>query len=111
MSIRLSWNEATRILDKETAEYVTSRYILCAGIHCDWDAMTIYDVSLAMKIRGDGTLYIDVVKDETENQVLQEKALPVFLGDYKVSARLLLGTLYLQKAMSRHLFLSRANTG
>ena len=77
-------NEATRILDKETAEYVTSRYIYAQAFTVT-DAMTIYDVSLAMrKFGGDGTLYIDVVKDENGKPGFTgERSLPVFLGNIR----------------------------
>ena len=61
------------ILDKETAEYVTSRYVYAQAFTVE-DAMTMHSVSLAMrKFGGDGTLYIDVVKMKTENRVLPEK--------------------------------------
>ena len=91
-------NEATRILDKETAEYVTSRYIYAQAFTVT-DAMTIYDVSLAMrKFGGDGTLYIDVVKDENGKPGFTgEKVAACFSGEYKVSARLLLGELCICK--------------
>ena len=77
-------NEATRILDKETAEYVTSRYVYAQAFTVT-DAMTIYDVSLAMrKFGGDGTLYIDVVKDENGKPGFSgERSLPVFLGNIR----------------------------
>lgn len=77
-------NLATRILDKETAEYVTSRYVYAQAFTVT-DAMTIYDVSLAMrKFGGDGTLYIDVVKDENGKPGFSgERSLPVFLGNIR----------------------------
>lgn len=78
-------NEATRILDKETAEYVTSRYVYAQAFTVT-DTMTMYDVSLAMrKFGGDGTLYIDVVKDENGKPGFAgERSLPVFLGNIKL---------------------------
>lgn len=78
-------NEATRILDKETAEYVTSRYVYAQAFTVT-DTMTMYDVSLAMrKFGGDGTLYIDVVKDENGKPGFTgERSLPVFLGNIKL---------------------------
>ncbi|MCX5716809.1 MAG: transglutaminase-like domain-containing protein, partial [Nitrospirae bacterium] len=71
-------NEATRILDKETAEYVTSRYIYEQAFTVT-DTMTMYEVSLAMrKFGGDGTLYIDIVKDENGKPGFAgERSLPV----------------------------------
>ena len=77
-------NEATRILDKETAEYVTSRYVYAQAFTVT-DAMTMYEVSLAMrKFGGDGTLYIDIVKDENGKPGFSgERSLPVFIGNIK----------------------------
>ncbi|MDP2279018.1 MAG: transglutaminase-like domain-containing protein [Nitrospirota bacterium] len=77
-------NVATRILDKETAEYVTSRYIYAQAFTVT-DTMTMYEVSLAMrKFGGDGTLYIDIVKDENGKPGFAgERSLPVFLGNIK----------------------------
>ncbi|MBI4689323.1 MAG: transglutaminase domain-containing protein, partial [Nitrospirae bacterium] len=57
-------NEATRVFDKETAEYVTSRYVYAQAFTIG-DTMTLRNISLAMrKFGGDGTIYIDVVRDE-----------------------------------------------
>jgi transglutaminase-like putative cysteine protease len=77
-------NEATRILDKETAEYVTSRYIYAQAFTVA-DAMSMYDVSLAIrKFGGDGTLYVDIVSDENGKPGFAgERSLPVFMGDIK----------------------------
>ena len=81
-------NVATRILDKETAEYVTSRYIYAQAFTVT-DTMTMYEVSLAMrKFGGDGTLYIDIVKDENGKPGFEAgfaggRSLPVFLGNIR----------------------------
>jgi len=81
-------NEATRILDKETAEYVTSRYVYAQAFTVT-DTMTMYDVSLAMrKFGGDGTLYVDIVKDENGKPGFEPgfaggRSLPVFLGNIR----------------------------
>ncbi|OGW32660.1 MAG: transglutaminase, partial [Nitrospirae bacterium GWD2_44_7] len=77
-------NVATRILDKETAEYVTSRYVYAQAFTVT-DAMTMYDISLALrKFGGDGTLYIDVVKDENGKPGFTgERSLPVYLGNIR----------------------------
>ena len=57
-------NVGTRILDKETSEYVTSQYIFAQAFNLK-DGMTLDKVSLAMrKFGGDGNVYVDLVKDE-----------------------------------------------
>lgn len=57
-------NQGTRIFDKETAEYVTSRYVYAQAFTIG-DSMDLRGIALAMrKFGGDGTLYVDVVKDE-----------------------------------------------
>ena len=54
----------TRILDKETSEYVTSQYIFAQAFSLK-DSLDLDKVSLAMrKFGGDGTVYVDLVKDE-----------------------------------------------
>lgn len=56
-------NVGTRILDKETSEYVTSQYIFAQAFNLK-DAMALEKVSLAMrKFGGDGNIYIDLVRD------------------------------------------------
>jgi len=56
-------NEAVRILDKETAEYATSRHVYAQAF--ETRDISIEGVSLAMrKFGGDGTVFIDIVKDE-----------------------------------------------
>jgi hypothetical protein len=53
----------TRLLDRETAEYVTSKNIYAQAFNVD-KTMHIQSVSLAMKkFGGDGTVYLDVVAD------------------------------------------------
>ncbi len=57
-------NIGTRILDKETSEYVTSRYIYAQAFYVR-DAISLDKVSLAMrKFGGDGSAYVDLVRDE-----------------------------------------------
>lgn len=61
---QVSGDRAIRVLDKETAEYVTSRYVFAQAFTIDED-INIEKVSLAMrKFGGDGTVYIDMVNDE-----------------------------------------------
>jgi transglutaminase-like putative cysteine protease len=57
-------NVGTRILDKETSEYVTSQYIFAQAFNLK-DGMVLDKVSLAMrKFGGDGNVYVDLVRDE-----------------------------------------------
>lgn len=54
----------TRILDKETSEYVTSRYVFAQAFNVN-DGIALEKVSLAMrKFGGDGSVYLDVVGDD-----------------------------------------------
>ncbi|MEI6206828.1 MAG: transglutaminase domain-containing protein [Desulfuromonadales bacterium] len=56
-------NVGTRILDKETSEYVTTQYIFAQAFNLK-DGMALDKVSLAMrKFGGDGNVYIDLVRD------------------------------------------------
>ena len=73
-------NEATKIFDKETAEYVTSRYVYAQAFTAE-DTITLQCISLAMrKFGGDGTLYVDVVKDENGKPSLSGvRSSPIFL--------------------------------
>lgn len=53
----------TRVLEKETSEYVTSQYIYAQAFNLR-DAVSLEKISLAMrKFGGDGNVYIDVVRD------------------------------------------------
>ena len=55
----------TRVFERETSEYVTSKYIFAQAIQVK-DAMTLDRISLAMrKFGGDGSVYIDLVKDNS----------------------------------------------
>jgi len=54
----------TRVLDKETSEYVTSRYIYAQAFDLR-DGIALERVSLAMrKFGGDGAVYVDLVRDD-----------------------------------------------
>jgi transglutaminase-like putative cysteine protease len=60
---RVDGNVGQRSFDRETAEYATSRYLFAQAFTLD-KALAVKDVSLGMrKFGGDGTVYIDVVKD------------------------------------------------
>ncbi|MDO9288566.1 MAG: transglutaminase domain-containing protein, partial [Thermodesulfovibrionales bacterium] len=70
-------NVATRILDKETAEHVTSQYVYAQAFTVT-DTMGIQGVSLAMhKFGGDGTLYIDLISDDNGKPGLPGKSFGV----------------------------------
>ena len=71
---------ATRILDKETAEYVTSRSIYAQAFTVG-STIRVSRVSLAMKkFGGDGTIYIDLVADDKGRPGLSGiRSLPVYL--------------------------------
>lgn len=81
---RATGNEATRILDKETAEYATSKYVYAQAFEIE-DALSLEGVSLAMrKFGGDGSLYADVVMDENGKPGLSgARSMPVPLSDIK----------------------------
>jgi len=62
-SFSVKGDTGTRILDKETSEYVTSQYIYAQAFTVK-DAMSLDKVSLAMrKFGGDGSVYVDLVRD------------------------------------------------
>lgn len=77
-------NQGTRILDKETAEYATSRYVYAQAFTVE-NALYLRGISLAMrKFGGDGTLYVDVVKDENGKPGFSgERSLPISLTNIK----------------------------
>lgn len=77
---QVSGDRAMKILDKETAEYVTSRYIYAQAFRVD-ETIEIKKISLAMrKFGGDGTIYIDLVYDEEGTPALKGfRSKPVFL--------------------------------
>ncbi|OGU17655.1 MAG: hypothetical protein A2076_06065 [Geobacteraceae bacterium GWC2_53_11] len=57
-------NVGQRNFERETAEYATSRYLYAQAFTLD-SALSITDAALAMrKFGGDGTVYLDVVRDE-----------------------------------------------
>jgi len=79
--------EGIRVLDKETAEYVTSKYIYSQAFQVD-GKLTLNTISLAMrKFGGDGTLFVDVVRDEEGKPGFSGlRSLPVSLTDIKPRA-------------------------
>lgn len=57
-------DRAEKIMDKETAEYVTSHYVYAQAFKLTKD-FDLYSISLAMrKFGGDGSVYIDLVSDD-----------------------------------------------
>lgn len=63
-SYSVQGNVGTRILDKETSEYVTSQHIFAQAFNLK-NGVAVESVSLAMrKFGGDGNVYIDLVRDE-----------------------------------------------
>jgi hypothetical protein len=63
-SYTVSGNTGSKILDKETSEYVTSQHIYAQAFVLK-ESITLEKVSLAMrKFGGDGTVYVDLVKDD-----------------------------------------------
>ncbi|MBI5049460.1 MAG: hypothetical protein HZC11_00945 [Nitrospirae bacterium] len=83
-SYQVVGDKGIRILDKETAEYVTSKYVYAQAFGID-ETLRIEKVSLAMrKFGGDGTIYIDVVSNEGGRPVLKgTRSLPLFLEKIK----------------------------
>ena len=61
---KVDGNVGQRSFDRETAEYATSKYLFAQAFTLE-TPLAIKDVALGMrKFGGDGTVYIDVVKDE-----------------------------------------------
>ena len=61
-------NTGTRILDKETSEYVTSQHIFAQAFNLK-SGIALGKVSLAMrKFGGDGMVYVDLVQDDGNNR-------------------------------------------
>ncbi len=81
---RVVGNRGVRVLDKETAEYVTSRYVYAQAFEVTRPLM-VKKVSLAMhKFGGDGTVYIDLVSDRQGRPgFVGTRSLPLFLENIK----------------------------
>ena len=80
----ISGDTGSKLLDAETAEYVTSAYVYAQAFTLDEPA-TVRDISLAMhKFGGDGTLYMDLVADDGDKPALRGcRSLPVFLDTFE----------------------------
>jgi transglutaminase-like putative cysteine protease len=80
----ISGDTGSKLLDAETAEYVTSAYVYAQAFTLDEPA-TVRDISLAMhKFGGDGILYMDLVADDGNKPALRGcRSLPVFLDTFE----------------------------
>lgn len=80
-TFRVTGASGTRVLDKETSEYVTSTHIYAQALMVEKD-ISLEKVSLAMhKFGGDGSVYLDFVADDNGKPSLSAglRSLPVFL--------------------------------
>lgn len=79
-TFRATGMSGTRVLDKETSEYVTSTNVYAQAIMLDND-ISLEKISLAMhKFGGDGSLFLDFVADENGKPSLDGiRSQPVFL--------------------------------
>jgi hypothetical protein len=78
---RIVGNTGMKLLDSETAEYVTSQYVYAQAFRVD-EPLTVQDISLAMhKFGGDGMIYIDLVTDDNgkPSSLRGYRSLPVSL--------------------------------
>ncbi|MEW6162677.1 MAG: transglutaminase domain-containing protein [Nitrospirota bacterium] len=77
-------DKGIKILDKETAEYVTSRHVYAQAFETD-EPVAIKTISLAMrKFGGDGTVYIDLVSDDNgKPSLVGIRSLPIFIENIK----------------------------
>ncbi len=79
-NFRVTSTGGTRVLDKETSEYVTSTYVYAQAVKVENDFI-MEKVSLAMhKFGGDGTVFLDFVADDNGKPSLDGlRSFPVFL--------------------------------
>jgi len=79
-TFRVTGASGTRVLDKETSEYVTSTYVYAQAVKVEND-FSLDKVSLAMhKFGGDGTVFLDFVADDNGKPSLTGlRSFPVFL--------------------------------
>ena len=79
-TFRITGAGGTRVLDKETSEYVTSTHVYAQAVRVENDFF-LDKVSLAMhKFGGDGTVFLDFVADDNGKPSLTgQRSLPVFL--------------------------------
>ncbi|TAN41448.1 MAG: transglutaminase family protein [Nitrospirae bacterium] len=82
---QVSGDRGVKILDKETAEYVTAQYVYAQAFEVD-DKFLMKSLSLAMrKFGGDGSIYVDLVEDDNgkPNIMAGIRSLPIFLDSIK----------------------------
>ena len=78
----ISGGRGLKLLDAETAEYVTSTYVYAQAFTID-APMRVRDVALAMhKFGGDGTLYMDLVADQGGKPALTGRPLSARIPRY-----------------------------
>ncbi len=79
-TFRATGMSGTRVLDKETSEYVTSNNVYAQAIMIEND-ISLEKISLAMhKFGGDGSFFLDFVADDNGKPSLDGiRSLPVFL--------------------------------
>ncbi|HXC93275.1 MAG TPA: transglutaminase family protein [Geobacteraceae bacterium] len=79
-TFRVNGASGTRVLDKETSEYVTSTYVYAQAVKVE-NEFSLDRVSLAMhKFGGDGTVFLDFVSDDKGKPSLTGlRSFPVFL--------------------------------
>jgi len=77
---RITGNTGMKILDAETAEYVTSSHVYAQAFTID-TPIRVKEISLAMhKFGGDGSVYVDLVADDGGRPGLAGfRSFPVFL--------------------------------
>lgn len=69
---RIAGKTGMRLLDTETAEYVTSQYVYAQAFRVE-ERVAVRDVSLAMhKFGGDGSIYVDLVPDDQGRPAFKE---------------------------------------
>jgi hypothetical protein len=77
---RITGSSGTKVLDKETSEYVTSTSVYAQAVKVESDFI-MEKVSLAMhKFGGDGSVFLDFVADDNGKPSLEGlRSMPVFL--------------------------------
>ncbi len=77
---KITGNRGVKILDAETAEYVTSSHVYAQAFRVE-TPIAVREISLAMhKFGGDGAIYVDLVADdEGKPGFAGFRSLPVFL--------------------------------
>jgi transglutaminase-like putative cysteine protease len=79
-TFRVTGASGTKVLDKETSEYVTSTHVYAQALKVESDFI-LDKVSLAMhKFGGDGSVFLDFVADDGgKPSLVGQRSLPIFL--------------------------------